>query len=152
MDGCTKIIIFIILKVSGLITAFFVLSVSFSYAQLGTLNEDESLAMNGDAQEELPEFPGGIMEMMHFVKEKINYPQQVLDNKIIGKCYLKFLVKADGTLDEISILKGVGGCPECDTEAIRIVRSMPKWKPGSIAGVPVALYYNLPINFHSTTR
>jgi outer membrane biosynthesis protein TonB len=140
------------LKLSGLITAFLILGVNFSYAQLGTLNEDESLVMNGDAQEELPEFPGGIMEMMRYVKEKIKYPQQVLDNKVIGKCYMKFLVKSDGTLDEITILKGLSSCPECDAEAIRIIKSMPKWKPGSIAGVPVALYYNLPVNFHYTGK
>jgi periplasmic protein TonB len=140
------------LKVTSLITVVLILGANLSYAQLGTLNEDESLHMNGDAQEELPEFPGGIMEMMRYVKEKIKYPQQVLDNKVIGKCYMKFLVKSDGTLDEISILKGLANCPECDAEAIRIIKSMPKWRPGSIAGVPVALYYNLPINFHYTGK
>lgn len=134
------------------IFAFLLFDFNTVFAQLGTLNEDESLTMNGDAQEELPEFPGGIMEMMKFVKEKIKFPQQVTDHKIIGKCYVKFLVKADGTLDEITILKGVNGCPECDAEAIRVIRSMPKWKPGSIAGVPVSLYYNLPVNFHKTDK
>ena len=140
------------MKPALLITVFLFLNLSFSFAQLGTLNEDESLAMNGDAQEELPEFPGGIMEMMKFVKEKVRFPQQVLDNKIIGKCYVKFLVKADGSIDEVTILKGVGGCQECDAEAIRVIKSMPKWKPGYIAGVPVALYYNLPISFNGNTK
>ena len=138
------------MKPALLIVAFLLFSVSNSLAQLGTLNEDESLAMNGDAQEELPEFPGGIIAMMEFVKEKIKFPRQVLDNKIAGKCYVKFLVKSDGSIDEVSILKGVNGCPECDAEAIRVIKSMPKWKPGYIAGVPVALYYNLPVNFNNT--
>jgi len=134
------------------ITTLLFFNTSVLNAQLGTLNEDESLALNGDANEELPEFPGGPLEMMKFVKEKIKFPQKVIDNKIIGKCYMKFLVKTDGSLDEITVLKGVNDCPECDAEAIRIIKSMPKWKPGSIAGMPVALYYNLPINFHYTDQ
>jgi periplasmic protein TonB len=140
------------MKPAFLIVIFLFLSSVRSFAQLGTLNEDESLALNGDAQEELPEFPGGILEMMKYVREKIKLPQQVLDNKLYGKCYLKFLVKADGSIDEISVLKGVGGCPECDAEAIRVIKSMPRWKPGYIAGVPVALYYNLPVNFHNPVK
>jgi protein TonB len=140
------------MKCPVLIVIFLLFSISSSFAQLGTLNEDESLAMSGDAQEELPEFPGGPLEMMKYVRDKVKYPQVVMDKKVVAKCYMKFLVKADGTLDEISILKGISTCPECEAEAIRVIKSMPKWKPGYIAGVPVALYYNLPINFNYNSK
>jgi periplasmic protein TonB len=140
------------MKPVALIVTFFLLSLNTAWAQLGTLNEDESLALSGDASEELPEFPGGIVEMMRYVKANVKIPQQAIDKNIIGKCYLKFLVKADGSIDEISVLKGVTGCPDCDAEAIRVVKSMPKWKPGTIGGVPVALYYNLPVAFNHSGK
>jgi protein TonB len=119
------------------------------------LNCTTSLAQNastasGDTEslaDELPEYPGGVMEMMNFVKTNLKYPQKALDAKISGKCQLKFTVNPDGSLSDITVLDGMPNCPECETEAIRIVKSMPKWKAGRIAGKAVALYYNLPVSF-----
>jgi len=87
------------------------------------------------------------MEMMNYVKTHIKYPQRALDANISGKCQLKFTVEPDGSLTGITVLDGMPNCPECETEAIRVVKSMPKWKPGKLAGKPVALFYNLPVSF-----
>lgn len=102
---------------------------------------------SGTGNDESPEFPGGVKTMMEYIKANIKYPQRALDEKISGKCNLKFTVNPDGSTSDITILEGVANCPECDAEATRVILSMPKWKPGKIAGKAVALYYNLSVKF-----
>lgn len=97
--------------------------------------------------EEMPEFPGGPMEMMKYIQKNIQYPAMAREAGISGKCFLKFVVNGDGTISDSQILKGVPGCPECDKEAMRVVKSMPKWKAGKQNGRSVPVYFNLPINF-----
>lgn len=97
--------------------------------------------------DEMPEFPGGAMEMMKFIQANIVYPQSAKKANISGKCWLKFTITAEGRIGSIELLRGVAGCHECDVEAIRVVMSMPRWKPGKQNGNPVAVFFNLPINF-----
>lgn len=97
--------------------------------------------------EEMPEFPGGAMEMMKYIQKNIQYPAMAREAGISGKCFLKFVVNGDGVISDVQILKGVAGCPDCDKEAMRVVKSMPKWKAGKQNGRAVPVYFNLPINF-----
>ncbi len=97
--------------------------------------------------EEMPEFPGGAMEMMKYIQKNIQYPQMAKEAGLSGKCFLKFVVGGNGDISGVSILKGVPGCGECDREAIRVVKSMPNWKPGKQNGRSVPVFFNLPINF-----
>ncbi len=99
--------------------------------------------------EEMPEFTGGMAELGKYLKKTIepNYPQMAKEAGITGKCYLKFVVKEDGSINDVQVLKGVPGCPECDKVAVNAVKSMPKWKPGKQNGRQVSVYYNIPINF-----
>ncbi len=97
--------------------------------------------------EEMPEFPGGNLEMMKYIQKNIQYPAMAREAGISGKCFLKFVVNGDGTISDGTILKGVPGCPDCDKEAMRVVKSMPKWKAGKQNGRAVPVYFNLPINF-----
>jgi protein TonB len=97
--------------------------------------------------EEMPEFPGGPMEMMKYIQKNIQYPAMAREAGISGKCFLKFVVTGDGTISDVQILKGVSGCKDCDKEAMRVVKSMPKWKSGKQNGRAVSVYFNLPINF-----
>ena len=97
--------------------------------------------------EEMPEFPGGQMEMMKYIQKNIQYPAMAREAGISGKCFLKFVVSGDGAISDVTILKGVAGCPDCDKEAMRVVKSMPKWKAGKQNGRSVSVYFNLPINF-----
>lgn len=113
-----------------------------SLAQIG----NEGL-VSAEAQNEQPEFPGGIIAMLKYIKANTKYPASALENKKSGTCNVKFLVNVNGTISEVTILDGIDNCPECDAEAIRVVKSMPKWKPGKIAGKAVALYYNVNVNF-----
>jgi protein TonB len=97
--------------------------------------------------EEQPEFPGGTAALIKFIQQNMQYPAMAREAGISGKCHLKFVVDETGGIGNVEILKGVPGCQECDKEAIRVVKAMPKWKPGKQTGRAVRVYYNLPINF-----
>jgi protein TonB len=91
------------------------------------------------------EFPGGKNKMYDFINANIAYPPKAKRANVSGKVFLKFIVYKDGHIDNIELLKGIGF--ECDEEAIRIIKIMPRWKPGKYKGKIVNSYFNLPINF-----
>ena len=95
--------------------------------------------------EVMPEYPGGTDEMMKFLAENIKYPTVAQENGISGKVFVTFIVDENGLIDNISILRGIGG--GCDEEAIRVIKMMPKWKPGTQRGQAVRVQYNVPIKF-----
>jgi protein TonB len=98
--------------------------------------------------DEVAEFPGGIRAMRTFLMNNIRYPQNALDKEIQGKCYLKFVVNAEGKISDVFVMRGVPDCPECDTEAMRVVSMMPSWKPARVDGKLVNSYFTLPITFN----
>lgn len=95
--------------------------------------------------EEMPSFPGGDVEMMNFINTNIKYPEIAKENNIQGRVFLRFCVTYKGTVEQISILKGVD--PALDEEAIRVVSLLPAWKPGKQGGKPVNVWFQLPITF-----
>ena len=95
--------------------------------------------------EENPEFPGGDSERVKFLKENLTYPQEAREIGTSGTVYLEFIVERDGSISNITIKRGIGG--GCDEEAIRVVRMMPKWKPGRQQGHEVRVQFMLPIKF-----
>jgi protein TonB len=97
--------------------------------------------------EENAEFPGGITAMAKYIQQNLQYPAMAREAGISGKAFLKFVVNEDGDISNVEVLKGVPGCGECDKEAVRVVKSMPKWKPAKMTGRAVKCYFNLPINF-----
>jgi protein TonB len=97
--------------------------------------------------EQMPDFPGGPAEMMKYIQKNIHYPEIEKEANISGKCFVKFVVEMDGSISNVEILKGVPGGPGCDKEAVRVVKSMPKWSAGKQNGRAVRVYYNLPIVF-----
>ena len=97
--------------------------------------------------EEMPEFPGGAQAMYKYIQQNVQYPAMAREAGISGKCFMKFVVNETGAISNVEVLKGVPGCPDCDKEAIRVLKSMPAWKPGKMTGRPVKVFYTLPINF-----
>lgn len=95
--------------------------------------------------EEMPAFNGGIEELYKFLANNIKYPQQAKDAQIKGRVFVNFVVEKDGEVTNVNVLRGIGG--GCDEEAIRVVSSMPRWKPGTQRGENVRVSYNLPIKF-----
>ena len=95
--------------------------------------------------EKMPEFPGGISALFEYLGKNLKYPAMAKDAKIQGKVYVTFVVDKDGSVANVRVLRGIGG--GCDEEAIRVVKSMPKWEPGKQRAKSVRVQYNLPINF-----
>lgn len=97
------------------------------------------------AVEENPVFPGGEMALRAFLANAINYPVIAQENGIQGKVYVTFVVGKDGYVKNAVIARGVDA--SLDKEALRVVNSLPKWKPGKQRGEPVNVSYTVPINF-----
>lgn len=109
--------------------------------------EDEDVLNIVDEQ---AEFPGGMSAMHEFLKKNMFYPMSAKEAGIQGKCYIRFIVNTDGSISDVRVLHGVPDCPECDKEAVRVVKNMPKWAPGKNSGKAVRTFYNLPIVFKLT--
>ena len=95
--------------------------------------------------EQPAEFPGGDGELMKFLQKNIQYPQMERDNDIQGKVLLRFVVMEDGAVQDVTVLRGAS--PGLDKEAVRVVKTLPKFKPGKQQGKAVRVYFNLPVIF-----
>lgn len=100
------------------------------------------------AVEKQAEFPGGIQALMHWLSMNIRYPESAQQGNIQGRVIVKFVVNADGSISDPTVLKGVE--TSLDNEAVRVVRAMPKWLPAENQGQKVASYFNIPISFKLT--
>jgi len=97
--------------------------------------------------ERMPEFPGKQEGLNNFLSQNLHYPQKEWDAGISGKVYISFTVDQEGYVNNIRELRGIPGGPGLTQEAIRVVKLMPKWKPGMQAGKLVSVQYTLPFNF-----
>lgn len=97
--------------------------------------------------EVMPEFPGGIQALKDYLENNTHYPQMELEAGIQGKVFVKFVVNTDGSITRAEVLKGVAGGDGLEKEALRVVRAMPRWKPGKQGNNAVPVYFNLPIIF-----
>jgi protein TonB len=95
--------------------------------------------------EEMPMFPGGDAELLKYIADNTNYPEIAKENNIQGRVIVRFCVTSKGGVSQVSILKGVD--PELDAEAIRVVNTLPAFKPGKQGGKPVPVWYMVPITF-----
>jgi len=96
--------------------------------------------------EVMPSFKGGdINKFREWVMKRTNYPQAAVDNRIQGKVYLTFIVETDGTVSNVTIVKGVD--PIIDKEAVRTIQASPKWSPGLQRGQPVRVRYSMSLSF-----
>ena len=94
---------------------------------------------------EMPVPPGGMEGWTKYFQENLKYPEAAKENGIEGMVALSFIVRADGSVDDIAILRGIGG--GCDEEALRIVKESGTWTPGKLDGKAVAVQMRLPIQF-----
>ncbi|MCQ2375550.1 MAG: energy transducer TonB [Salinivirgaceae bacterium] len=95
--------------------------------------------------EVMPEFPGGIVALQKYIAQHVVFPEVAKQNGAQGKVYVSFVIGKTGEVEDVKILRGVD--PALDKEAIRVVKSLPKWKPGSQRGKAVRVAYNVPISF-----
>jgi len=95
--------------------------------------------------EQMPQYPGGTAELNKFIASNLRYPTIAAENGIEGRVTLRFVVDKDGNVSDVQVLRGLDS--SCDNEAIRVVKSMPKWIPGKQNGRAVPVYFTLPIVF-----
>lgn len=95
--------------------------------------------------EQMPVFPGGEIEMQKFVANSLRYPIAAQENGTQGRVTIRFVVTPTGDISNVEVLRGID--PLCDKEAVRVVKSMPKWIPGKQNGRNVSVYFTLPIVF-----
>jgi protein TonB len=100
--------------------------------------------------EKMPTFPGGLDEVTKWLSKNITYPDIALEQGIEGKVTLRFVVSEDGSIGDIKVQKGLSR--ECDEEAVRAVKKMPKWIPGEQNGKKVKVYFSLPVTFRLQSR
>ncbi len=95
--------------------------------------------------EQQPEFPGGMSALGQFLGKNIRYPAAAQRANVSGRVFVSFVVNTDGSIQDVQVLKGLGF--GTDEEAVRVVKSMPKWRSGKQSGRPVRVKFSLPINF-----
>lgn len=95
------------------------------------------------------EFPGGFEVLNQFIRENINLNEVIefSDKEMNNRVFVQFVVNKEGLIEDIKIMKATTYCPPCNKEAIRLVASMPRWKPGMVNGKAVSMYITLPLIF-----
>ena len=96
--------------------------------------------------EQNPEFPGGVQALMKYLGENVKYPVIAQENGIQGKVVCQFTVNKDGSVVDVEVVRSAGDA-SLDKEAVRVIKSMPKWHPGKQRGKAVRVRYTLPVNF-----
>ena len=100
--------------------------------------------------QQIPTFPGGFDSFYKFLAQNIRYPANAVKERIQGKVFLTFVVEKDGSLTDIKVIRGVSG--DIDAEAVRVLMSSPKWKPGIQNGRPVRVQFAVPIDFSLSAK
>lgn len=95
--------------------------------------------------EQMPEFPGGMKELLKFLQDNLKYPENAMKNNVQGQVIVQFVVEKDGTLTEFKVARSVD--PDLDAEALRVLQTMPKWKPGMQRGKIVRVKFTVPVSF-----
>ena len=115
-------------------------------------DEDEIIEIEEEDDEEffmvvenMPEFPGGDLGLMKYIQKNVRYPAIAKEYNITGKVYISFIVDKQGSVTNVKVVRGVD--KNLDEEAVRVVKSLPKYKPGKQRGKPVRVMFTIPINF-----
>ena len=115
--------------------------VTEDYKVLGNFSEDIFLVV-----EEMPEFPGGELELHKFIAENVRYPEDAKEQKKAGKVFVGFVIDKEGFVRDVELRRGID-CESINNEALRVVKMLPQWKPGKQSGQNVPVSFVVPINF-----
>jgi len=97
------------------------------------------------AVEQQPQFPGGDAALMRYLSSNLKYPPAAAEQGISGRIVVQFVVSKTGAISDVKVIQPLH--PSCDREAVRLISSMPKWVPGKQNGIPVNVYFSVPIRF-----
>jgi protein TonB len=126
---------------------FIFLLIVSSISSLSALAQSTDSIYN--APDVLPEFPGGLKGLSAFLSQNVRYPALAQENHIEGRVLVRFVINSEGTPEKAYVIHPVH--PDLDREALRVVRLLPKWKPGEKNGQPVSVWFTLPISFKLST-
>lgn len=115
------------------------------YEPVEEVEEEEEETQIFQVVETMPTFPGGDAARIKYLQNNLKYPTMARESGIQGKVFVTFVVEKDGSITDVKVLRGIGG--GCDEEAVRVIKNMPKWKPGKQRGKPVRVQFNMPIVF-----
>lgn len=106
---------------------------------------DNTVYENNAGLEVFPEFEGGMKAWAKFLQRNLRYPTMAQETGIQGKVFVSFVVEKDGSVSNVTLIKGIGG--GCDEEALRVIKKSPKWKPGRQNNQQVRVRYQMPLSF-----
>jgi len=139
------------MKAKGLFSAFCLLMLmsacsgdkKATAAQEAQAPQEENVCLTA---EQMPEYPGGMPEMMRFISDNIRYPEDAKEAQIEGRVLCTFIISKGGEVTDVKVVES-SGTQSLDEEAVRVVSMMPDWKPGRDKGKPVSVIYTIPISF-----
>lgn len=111
--------------------------------ETGTATGNEVVDLTG--VDEYPQFEGGMKAWAKYIQRNLRYPYEAQDANHQGKVFISFVVEKDGSISNVTLVKGIGF--GCDEEAMKVIKKSPLWKPGKNKGTPVRVRYNMPISF-----
>ena len=121
-------------------------------AVAGLAQAQEKVTLSNTQGEEIfvvvehePEFPGGLDKMYQFIASNVKYPTEAKEKGVSGTVMVSFVVERDGSISNPKVVKGIGA--GCDEEVLRVLKAMPKWKPGRVQNKTVRVQYTLPFRF-----
>ena len=113
------------------------------YRKINETKDDESVIYR--SVEQMPRFPGGEAALMKYINTHIQYPAEALKNRIEGRAVVQFVVEKTGNIGEVKVVRSLG--KDLDKEAVRVIKSLPKFTPGRQNGKAVSVWYTLPVIF-----
>lgn len=116
--------------------------VSFTVNAQNADNSDEKLY---EMVDQMPVYPGGMEALMKYMSSNLVYPKDAEKKKLEGKSLIGFIVEKDGSITDVKVVQS--SISEFDAEAMRVVKGMPKWKPGKNGNTPVRVQFNIPVWF-----
>lgn len=111
----------------------------------GVIPAADNTVYDGSIIEKYPEFEGGMAAWAKFIQRNLRYPEEAMEKETQGKVFVSFVVEKDGSISNVSVIKGIGN--GCDEEAIRVIKKSPKWKPGQQHNTTVRVRYTMPLAF-----
>jgi TonB family protein len=111
----------------------------------GNIPVEKDMSKYYSVVEVMPQFPGGESELFQHLSKNIRYPASAFERKVTGKVVVRFVIETDGSVGRVEVLRSVD--VDLDTEAVRVIQSLPNWTPGMQGGIIVPVSYTLPINF-----
>jgi TonB family protein len=128
------------------VNVWYILPINFGYIQqISISNNGDLTPVVYESIKQMPQFPGGEKELANYISKELVYPMSAKQKGIQGNVYVRFVVTKTGALDRVEVVRSL--TPDCDTEAIRLVKSLPAWTPGKLDGKNVDVYYTIALPF-----